>query len=62
MQGSTSKLRGRPQIVIRKIEYCKVCGTSMPWRQCQGMVLKGKFYQANAKCKHCGALAHLRLV
>jgi hypothetical protein len=62
MQSTDSKVRGRPQVVIRKVEYCQHCKARMPFRQAQGMVLKGTFHQANAHCKCCGRIAHIRLV
>ncbi len=62
MQSANSKVRGSPQVVIRKVEYCQHCKARMPFRQAQGMVRKGTFHQANAHCGNCGRIAHIRLV
>jgi hypothetical protein len=34
----------------------------MPFRLTEGFRQKGAFRQANARCKHCGAIAHIRLI
>ena len=51
-----------PQIVVRRVERCNECGARQPFRQQEGFRDRGAFSQAQAVCKNCGHIAHLRLI
>ena len=52
----------KPQLITRTVEYCAACNARNSFRQQEGFRLRGTIEQAQAKCKACGQVAHIRLI
>jgi ribosomal protein L40E len=49
-----------PQVVVRHAEVCHRCGAENSFRKTCGPRNFGVVVQAYARCRNCGALAHIR--
>jgi hypothetical protein len=60
VQEHKSPQDSRPQLIRREREVCDRCGAVLPFLQQCGLREREGFSQANARCKACGRIAHIR--